>query len=39
MTDNVLANLFLFLITASLYINYSNYKEIERLKKEKEMGK
>lgn len=33
MTDNVLANLFLFLITASLYINYSNYKEIEKLEK------
>ena len=39
MNDTLLANLFLFLITASLYINYNNYKEIEKLKKEKEMGK
>ena len=39
MNDTVIINLLVFLNAASLYINYSNYKEIERLKREKEMGK
>ena len=39
MADNVLTNLFVFLITANTLMNYMNYKEIEKLKKEKEMGR